>query len=386
MSTQPILLVIGIAIAVNLVIMGGLVVTLIVRRRSRYATPDGLTEPAPFRYSAMGTSRPTVTSPISFMGEDAYDDESEEYDGDSEDFEEDVSAREPADYRRFRPDMSDEGERVEATIESFLTGGSTNAVRAPRDEVDEASANPRSGASASTAAPQPPTASPPQPVDQPSEPSEPAPHPTGRAIATPPPGPAYVPDQAVAPVASDAIGRLEWEHRLREEESRLARYRRPVTVVLVELEGMARLLERFGPEAAERIALPVGKTLARQARSSDQVARISLSRFAVLLPETDEVQAINYVERIRTECDRWLAAGAVAMRLAIGWASPAPGGDLHSASLIAEDRLNADRRRSIPLPGIDEEPSPGSATRPSFGAASDPGRGTVELTPPDGAE
>ena len=45
----------------------------------------------------------------------------------------------------------------------------------------------------------------------------------------------------------------------------------------------------------------------------------------MLLPETDEVQAINYVERVRAECDRWLAAGAVSMRLAIGWASPAPG-------------------------------------------------------------
>ena len=142
MSTQPILLVIGIAIAVNLVIMGGLVVTLIVRRRGRYATPDGLIEPAPYRYAAMGTNPPTATSPISFMGDDEYDDEAEEYDGDSEDFDEDVSANEPADYRRFRPDMTDEGERAEATIESFLTGGSTNAVPPPTDEVEETERTP----------------------------------------------------------------------------------------------------------------------------------------------------------------------------------------------------------------------------------------------------
>ena len=241
MSTQPILLVIGIAIAVNLVIMGGLVVTLIVRRRSRYATPDGLIEPAPYRYAAMGTNPPTATSPISFMGEDEYDDEAEEYDGDSEDFDEDVSASEPADYRRFRPDMSDEGERVEATIESFLTGGSTNAMPPPRGEADEAASS-RSGTSAGARTGQPPTAPPPQ------EPIEHTPLPTTRAMAAPPPpSTAHVHDQAVAPVASDAVGRLEWEHRVREEESRLARYRRPVAVVLVELEGMERLLDRFGP-------------------------------------------------------------------------------------------------------------------------------------------
>ena len=234
----------------------------------------------------------------------------------------------------------------------------------------------------------PPSASAAQPEpDRRSEPIERAAPRTAAATPPPLPGPTYARDQAVAPVASDAVGRLEWEHRVREEESRLARYRRPVTVVLVELEGMERLLDRFGLEAAERIALPVGKTLARQARSSDQVARIASSRFAILLPETDEIQAINYVERIRTECDRWLAAGAVSMRLAIGWASPAPGGDLHTATNIAEDRLNADRRRTIPRPEMDEEPVGRSATtRPFSGAYAEPAQGTVELTPPDGAE
>ncbi|MDP9482550.1 MAG: diguanylate cyclase [Chloroflexota bacterium] len=377
MSTQPILLVIGIAIAVNLVIMGGLVVTLLVRRRGRYATPNGFDEPAPFRYSAMGTNPPTATSPISFMGEEEYDDETEEYDGDNEDFDEDVSASEPADYRRFRPDMTDEGERAEATIESFLTGGSTNAVPPPRDDAAE-DASARTAQSAGAAVGQAPTAPLSQQVSLPAEPVELAPEPT--ATATPPQPPPYARDQAVAPAANDAVGRLEWEHRIREEEARLARYRRPVTVVLVELEGMDRLIGRFGQAAAERIALPVGKTLARQARASDQVARISSSRFAILLPETDEVQAINYVERIRTECDRWLAAGAVSMRLAIGWASPAPGGDLHTAILIAEERLNADRRRAIPQPDVDEESLAWAATRPVSGQAS------LELTPPDGAE
>ena len=166
--------------------------------------------------------------------------------------------------------------------------------------------------------------------------------------------------------------KLEWEVRVRDEESRLSRYRRPVSVVLVELDGMDRLVHRLGLDAAERIVPPVGQTLARQARSADHIARIGPGRFAVLLPETDEIQAINYVERIRTECDRWLAAGAVSMRLAIGWASPAPGGDLHTATLIAEDRLNADRRRSI--------------TRVELNETAWDGEPQVELTPPDGAE
>jgi diguanylate cyclase (GGDEF)-like protein len=193
-----------------------------------------------------------------------------------------VNAAEPADLRRFRPDMTDEGHRGDATIASFFSGGSTGQARA--------------------------------------EPS-------------------------VRDAQPGLDGPLNWEFRLRDEDARFARYRRAISVVMVELEGLDRLLARLGPDAAQRIVPPVGQTLLRQARTTDHVARIGDGRFAVLLPETDEVQAINYVERVRVECDRWLAAGAISMRLAIGWASPAPGSGLSAAIRVAEDRLNADRRR-----------------------------------------
>jgi diguanylate cyclase (GGDEF)-like protein len=350
MSTQPILLVIGIAIAVNLVIMGGLVVTLIARRRGRFAPAEGPVEPSPYRYRAMETTPPTATSPISFIDEEPED----EYDRSEEGFEEDVSATEPADYRRFRPVMSDEGERVETTIASFLT---------------------------------PPPA--PAPTPAPAAPEAPAPAPA--APEAPPPAPAQAPRPIAhltpRPSGPAADGTLDWEVRVRDEEARLARYRRPVSVVLVELDGLGRLAERLGPDAAERIVPPVGQTLVRQARAADHVARIGTSRFAILLPETDEIQAINYVERVRADCDRWLAAGAVSMRLAIGWACPTPGGDLRTATRLAEDRLNADRRHEFPRAEMDLEPVATRGPRPyTAGPIEANAPGAVELTPPDGAE
>ena len=344
MSTQPILIVIGIAIAVNLVIMGGLLVSVIARRRSQFATPDGLVEPAPYRYSAMSTSPPTATAAISYI-----DDDDEPYDRADEDFDETVSATEPADYRRFRPVMSDEGARVETTIESFLSP--TAATGEPTMRLAPGTESP-----------------PPTPI---------APRPMAA-------GPRPVVAGAPRPATGRADGQLDWETRLRDEEARLARYRRPVSVVLVEVDGMERLVDRLGPDAAERLVPPVGQTLTRQARAADHVARIGLSRFAVLLPETDEIQAINYVERVRAECDRWLAAGAVATRLAIGWACPTPGGDLRTATRIAEDRLNADRRRAFPRVDLEDEPAP-VAPRP-IATPDLGGYGEVELTPPDGAE
>ena len=386
MPTQPILVVIGIAIAVNLVIMGALVVTLIARRRSSLATPDGIVEPPPYRYSAMATTPPTATSAISFI-DDEVDDE-DGYDRTDEDFDDDVSATEPADYRRFRPVMSDEGERVESTIESFLTGGSTNAVPPPASPAPTP-IGAASGLGAATPIGATTGAAPTPRPAPPAVPTEPIPLPVGLTAASQPPVASQrpvTPASASLPAAS-ADDRLDWEVRLRDEEARLSRYRRPISVVLVEVDGMERLVQRLGPDAAERLVPPVGQTLTRQARGADHVARIGLSRFAVLLPETDEIQAINYVERIRSECDRWLAAGAVATRLAIGWACPTPGGDLRTATRIAEDRLNEDRRRSYVRTDLDFEPAPAAPAQP-YPAQDDPAGpiATMELTPPDGAE
>jgi diguanylate cyclase (GGDEF)-like protein len=141
-------------------------------------------------------------------------------------------------------------------------------------------------------------------------------------------------------------GRLAWEHAVRDEDARHERYRRPLAVVVVELDGLSRLSERFGSGPEERIVRAVGDALERNARGSDKVARVDQARFHVLLAETDEIAAINYVERVRLACDRWLESGAIALRLSLGWASPAAGGNIATALHVAEDRLVAERRQA----------------------------------------
>jgi diguanylate cyclase (GGDEF)-like protein len=124
------------------------------------------------------------------------------------------------------------------------------------------------------------------------------------------------------------------------------RYERPATIVLVELAGLDRLAERVGVAAADRLIPPVASTIRRHARAADRLARLSATRFGVLLVETDEVSAINYIERIRSSCDVWLAAGAVSLRLSAGWAEIRPDRGAEAAHREAEQRLFDDRRRS----------------------------------------
>jgi diguanylate cyclase (GGDEF)-like protein len=137
-----------------------------------------------------------------------------------------------------------------------------------------------------------------------------------------------------------------WATWLEEEAARVARYQRTATIVLVELAGLDRLAERIGASSAERLIPPVADTLRRHARSADRIAQLGPSRFGVLLVETDEVRAINYVERIRSSCDLWLEAGAVALRLSIGWAVVRADRTAEAAFVEAEQRLFVERRRA----------------------------------------
>ncbi|HYN47433.1 MAG TPA: GGDEF domain-containing protein [Candidatus Nanopelagicales bacterium] len=179
------------------------------------------------------------------------------------------------------------------------------------------------------------------------------------AAYTAPSGPTATATLAVAPPASGSIppdpyvdestgldSRAAWERILAEENARYVRYRRPVGIVVAELDGFPRFEGGFGAEASRRVLAAVGGAMRRSARRTDHVAHVGGGRFLVLLPETDEIQAINYVERIRGECDRWLDAGAVALRLSVGWASPSAVGELDTAVRTAEERMYTERRRT----------------------------------------
>ena len=136
-----------------------------------------------------------------------------------------------------------------------------------------------------------------------------------------------------------------WEMAVDREEKRVARYGKSVTVVVAELDRLDALAARLGPDNADRLVPPVAMTLRRLARAADLVARTANARFQVLMPETDEVQAINYVERVRDACDIWLDAAAVSVRLVVGWANAGSGVTIRDATRLAEQRMNADRAR-----------------------------------------
>ena len=154
-----------------------------------------------------------------------------------------------------------------------------------------------------------------------------------------------------------------WSRVLGDEAARIKRYHRPATVVMIELDGLDRFVERLGHDAGDRLVPAVADTIRRLARDADHVARLGPGRFGVLLPETDDVAAINYVERVRRSCELWLESGAIAMRLAIGWAGTAGDPDLAEVQRIATERMFTELRRSARFVAgstPDDAPTPAS--------------------------
>jgi diguanylate cyclase (GGDEF)-like protein len=170
--------------------------------------------------------------------------------------------------------------------------------------------------------------------------------PPAEADATAPQDPGAVVDEnAGVDALTGLIGPGAFSRLVAAENARLQRYHRPATVVIFELGGLDRLIDRLGTDAADRIVPAMADTMSRLGRDVDDVARLAPGRFGVLLPETDEVAAINYVERVRRACELWLESGAIALSLAIGWAGTTGDPSLIEAQRLATDRMYAELRR-----------------------------------------
>jgi hypothetical protein len=69
------------------------------------------------------------------------------------------------------------------------------------------------------------------------------------------------------------------------------------------------------------------------------VVRLDEMRFGVLLTETDEISAINVVERLRAKVDREVGPRLRHGRICFGWASPKGEQRLLEVIEPAEERL-----------------------------------------------
>jgi diguanylate cyclase (GGDEF)-like protein len=88
-------------------------------------------------------------------------------------------------------------------------------------------------------------------------------------------------------------------HQLAREVRRAQRYKRPLTLLMLDLDYFKSFNDRFGHLAGDQVLREVAEVLRRNARDVDILARYGGEEFAIILPETDLDRAALQAERVR---------------------------------------------------------------------------------------
>jgi two-component system, cell cycle response regulator len=86
---------------------------------------------------------------------------------------------------------------------------------------------------------------------------------------------------------------------LKDELKRAKRYKRPVSLCMVSIDGFKDLSRQYGALTADAVLKVVANVLSTCIRDVDIAARYSAEEFAVVLPETNASGAAVVAERIR---------------------------------------------------------------------------------------
>lgn len=86
---------------------------------------------------------------------------------------------------------------------------------------------------------------------------------------------------------------------LERELFRVARYGRPLSLIILDLDGFKAVNDTHGHEVGDRVLKALARCLEEHLRQSDRAVRLGGEEFAVLLPETGLPQALRLAERLR---------------------------------------------------------------------------------------
>ena len=120
--------------------------------------------------------------------------------------------------------------------------------------------------------------------------------------------------------------------------SEARRYPHPVTLVLVDVDGMGTLNARFGTGTGDEVLREMALRLRVRIRESDALGQIDGDAFLAILPHTDDAGAATFAGIIRDRAVQRpirTSSGQVAVQVSVGVALMRPGMDLTADALLA---------------------------------------------------
>jgi diguanylate cyclase (GGDEF)-like protein len=109
--------------------------------------------------------------------------------------------------------------------------------------------------------------------------------------------------------------------RLSDELDRGLRHRRPLAVVICDIDDFKQINDTRGHAAGDRVLQEVSAVMAETIRSADIVCRVGGEEFGILLPETDSAGAHLVAERVREQVGALSISGVGRVTISLGVAS-----------------------------------------------------------------
>jgi diguanylate cyclase (GGDEF)-like protein len=159
-------------------------------------------------------------------------------------------------------------------------------------------------------------------------------------------------DQLRADADRDYLTGLSNRRRFRtalgKEVERWRRYKQPCSLLLVDLDHLKHVNDKFGHSAGDLAIRHVATLLTDLSRDNDTAARLGGEEFALLLAGTDEKNAMAAAERLRSRVSAQRLDGVGVVTVSVGVAS-CPGNatserDLYAASDAALYRAKGEGR------------------------------------------
>ncbi|PKM23214.1 MAG: hypothetical protein CVV10_00230 [Gammaproteobacteria bacterium HGW-Gammaproteobacteria-14] len=141
------------------------------------------------------------------------------------------------------------------------------------------------------------------------------------------------------------LNRRGWNNQLVREQARCQRYDHTCTILAIDLDNLKRINDIQGHCAGDRLIRRIGTVLAETTRQPDIVARIGGDEFAVLLVNTDSLQARSFEQRLAT------ALNTVKIDASVGKASLRPGESLQDTLCRADHSMYANKASRTPRLG-----------------------------------
>ena len=96
-----------------------------------------------------------------------------------------------------------------------------------------------------------------------------------------------------------------FQERLSQEIARAARYNRPLSVLMIDVDHFKVYNDTYGHPQGDIVLQDLARLLQEMSRTSDTVARCGGEEFAIILPETDSVGAQKIGQRLCEQVERY---------------------------------------------------------------------------------